>query len=98
MTDKIDRKLLGLKKARLSENGYVQTKGLLYKGISWGNNTDIHLLSYNEADTNRGTWNSWELQYPDEYPSVDTWQPLMNLIEFCSDKTTNEQFAKGYEE
>lgn len=98
MTDKIDRKLLGLKKARLSENGNVQTKGLLYKGISWGNNTDIHLLSYNEADTNRGTWNSWELQYPDEYPSVDTWQPLMNLIEFCSDKTTNEQFAKGYEE
>ena len=98
MTDKIDRKLLGLKKARLSENGNVQTKGLLYKGISWGNNTDIHLLSYNEADTNRGTWNSWELQYPDEYPSVDTCQPLMNLIEFCSDKTTNEQFAKGYEE
>ena len=83
MTDKIDRKLLGLKKAKVDNNGEVTVKGLLYKGNAWNDYTDIFLLSYKEADTDKDTWNAWELQYPDDYPSIDTWQPLMDLIDFC---------------
>lgn len=95
MTDKIDRKLLGLKKAKVDEDGEVAVRGLLYKGISWG--SAYNLLSYQEADTGKDTWNAWELQYPDDYPSIDTWQPLMDLIDFCSDKTTTDQFMQDYE-
>ena len=91
MTDKIDRKLLGLKKAKVGDDGDVTVKGLLYKGISWG--SGYNLLSYDSnANVDQDTWNSWELQYPDDYPSIDTWQPLMNLIDFCSDETTDEEF------
>ena len=96
MTDKIDRKLLGLKKAKVDDGGDVTVKGLLYKGIIWG--SGIQLLSYEEADVDTDTWNAWELQYPDDYPSIDTWQPLMDLINFCSDETSDEAFRQGWEE
>ena len=96
MTDKIDRKLLGLKKAKVGDEGDVTVKGLLYKGISWG--SGYNLLSYEEADVDKDTWNAWELQYPDDYPSIDTWQPLMDLINFCSNKTSNTVFRQGWKD
>ena len=96
MTDKIDRKLLGLKKAKVDNDGTVAVKGLLYKGVSWG--SGHNLLSYIEAATDKDTWNAWELQYPDDYPSIDTWQPLMDLIDFCSNKTSDDDFLQSYEE
>jgi hypothetical protein len=95
MTDKIDRKLLGLKKAKLNEEGDVTVKGILYKGVNW--KSGHNLLSYEEGDTSMKTWNSWELQYPDNYPSADTWQPLMDLIDFCSDSTSDDIFIKEYQ-
>lgn len=69
---------------------------MLYKGNIWNDFTDIYLLSYDKADTNKDTWNAWELQYPDDYPSINTWQPLMDLIDFCSNKTTDEDFEASY--
>ena len=98
MTDKIDRKLLGLKKAKVANDGEITVKGLLYKGNQWNDYTDIFLLSYAEAATDNDTWNAWELQYPVDYPSIDTWQPLMDLIDFCSDKTSDDDFLQSYEE
>lgn len=98
LTDKIDRKLLGLKKALISDEDEAYIRGLLYKGRTWNGFTDIWLRSYSEADTSKDTWNGWELQYPDDYPSVNTWQPLMDLIDFCSDLTTNEAFAQEYKD
>ena len=97
MTDKIDRKLLGLKKAQKDDNGVVTVRGLLYKGVTWNGYTDIWLLSYSESDTTKDTWNGWELQYPDDYPSENTWQPLMDLIDFCSDSTSDETFIQEYQ-
>jgi hypothetical protein len=35
LSDKIDRKLLGLKKTKLDDEGEVSIRGLLYKGIKW---------------------------------------------------------------
>lgn len=94
MTDKIDRKLLGLKKVKLDKTGEVTPRGLLYKGISWG--SGYHLRYYNEADMSTVTWNAWELQYPDDYPSAKTWQPLVDLMDFCSDNTPDATFRQGY--
>lgn len=98
LTDKIDRKLLGLKKAKVNDDGEITVRGLLYKGYTWNGYTDIWLLSYTQADTDKKKWNGWELQYPDDYPSVSTWQPLMDLIDFCSDSTTNETFIQSYQD
>ena len=94
MTDKIDRKLLGLKKIKVGSGGTTSVKGLLYKGVSW--DSGCTLLSYEEADVDKDTWNAWELQYPDDYPSIDTWKPLMDLIDFCSDKTSDETFQNEW--
>lgn len=96
LTDKIDRKLLGLKKAKVGDDGSVEVRGLLYKGISWG--SGFNLLSYADDDVSKDTWNAWELQYPEDYPSINTWQPLMNLIDFCSSKTTNDTFVSEYQD
>ena len=95
MSDKIDRKLLGLKKLKVDDHG-VQVRGLLYKGVSWG--SGYSLLSYDEADVNTDMWNAWELQYPDDYPSMDTWRPLMDLIDFCSNATPYATFINAYQD
>lgn len=96
-TDKIDRKLLGLKKAKVDSDNKVSIHGLLYKGNNWESGSD--LLSYKSVqNTNSDTWNAWELQYPDDYPSIDTWQPLMDLIDFCSDVTSDLSFDRDYRE
>ena len=92
LTDKIDRKLLGLKKAKVSAEGEVRVRGILYKGVSWNDYDDIYLLSYKESPTDTIVWNSWELKYPDEYPSQGTWMPLMELIDFCSERTSDDKF------
>ena len=94
LTDKIDRKLLGLKKVKVDEEDNVTVRGLLYKGISWRSGSNLR--SYTGAETNEDTWNAWELQYPDDYPSADSWQPLMDLIDFCSDSASDEVFAQEY--
>ena len=82
MTDKIDRKLLNLKKAKVASDQSVTVRGLLYKGDSW---TDATLLTgYNDSiPMDSDVWEGWELQYPDDYPSDNTWVPLTQLIDFC---------------
>ena len=95
MTDKIDRKLLGLKKAKVSDDGQVTIRGLLYKGLDWKTGWDLR--GYNNVATNKKTWNAWELQYPEDYPSIDTWRPLMDLIDFCSDATPEDVFIQEYQ-
>lgn len=94
MTDKINRKLLGLKKVTTDEEGTISVRGILYKGINWGSGSN--LLSYDNADMSGETWNAWELQYPDDYPSIATWQPLTHLIDFCSYKTPLSYFRQEY--
>ena len=83
-TDRIDRKLLDLKKYREETADSVTIRGVLYKSNLW-DNTGIHTSQLlPEASMDSVVWNNWELQYPDDYPSTDTWQPLLNLYEVCS--------------
>lgn len=88
MSDKIDRKLLGLKKAKVQSDGSVNVKGVLYKGINWTEAT--YLGSYDTSESfDEDVWNGWELQYPDDYPCYDAWKPLMDLIDLANTSTDN---------
>lgn len=80
LSDKIDRKLLDLKKSTAD-----RMRGLLYKCASWG--TAVYLSSYDEAPMDVASWNGWELKHPEDFPSETTWQPLADLIDFCADST-----------
>lgn len=93
MTDKIDRKLLGLKKAKEQSDGSVYVRGVLYKGESWTDATGMSGYDTSES-FDEELWNGWELQYPDDYPFYDAWKPLMNLIDFCN--TRNAFFKLHY--
>lgn len=93
MTDKINRKLLGLKKADTDEQGNLEkVNGLLYKCTSWGDAAKF--LGYNQEDLNGEKWNHWELQYPDDYPCEATYTPLKNFIDYCA-YSTDEEFKNG---
>lgn len=96
LTDKINRQLLGLKKADTDNNGNVNIKGLIYKGTYWDDTKSCYLISYAEEKMDSTNWNAWELQYPEDYPSEQAWQPLANLIDFCSNKTTEKEFLEGW--
>ena len=95
LSDKVNRQLLNLRKARVEDDGRVTIKGLLYKGK--GSGVSNALLDYEEDRTDTIKWNTFELQYPDDYPSHKTWQPLMNLIDFNS-KTDLKYFSAHHNE
>lgn len=95
LSDKINRQLLNLRKAKVDSDGNVTVKGILYKGDN--RKVSNALTNYADESTDSTLWNSFELQYPDEYPSLATWQPLMNLIDFNS-KTELDYFKEHYNE
>lgn len=83
LNDKINRKLLGLKKPKLNADGTLQTlRGALYKSGT----TDI-------ADQNtRGYYldntvcvveyhNAWELKEPEDFACQEAWAPLMEFYD-----------------
>lgn len=93
MSDKVDRKLLGLKKAQKEKEDTI-TRGILYKCKSWDSASS--LKEYEEEDTEQTTWNAWELQYPNDYANRSTWQPIMDIIDFCKEETEDETFQKQF--
>lgn len=95
MTDKINRKLLGLKKIKEGNDGTITVRGLLLKCNQ--NGAASTLTGYYDEPMDKEEWNYWELQYPDEYPSVETYTPLANLIDFCTE-TSDDVFKNEYEQ
>lgn len=95
MTDKINRKLLGLKKIKEENDGTIVTRGLLLKCNQ--NGSASTLTGYNDEPMDTEEWNHWELQYPDDYPSADTYSPLARLIDFCTE-TSSDIFKTDYEQ
>lgn len=94
-TDKINRKLLGLKKVKENKDGSISVRGVLYKGNAWTEAT--LMLGYdNTASVDTDTWNGWELQHPDDYPSAEAWQPLMDLIDFY--QSSDDAYVANYKE
>lgn len=93
LTDRINRKLLNLKKYQQQEDGSVLVRGVLYKSGT----QDI--LNQNEPCYNEDSsacvveWhNAWELSYPEEYGGLQAWQPLQDAI--C--KGHNKDYVKRY--
>lgn len=96
LTDKINRKLLDLKKPKVEEDEVI-IRGVLYKQGT----TDIGNQEtpgfYNNYMVYIPKWHdAWELKEPDDYPGIPAWQPLMNYcdnygnIEYISDNFYEE--------
>ena len=77
LSDRINRKLLGLKKPKVADNGTVTIRGVLYKQgttdvadqstVGYFNDSTIYVIQYHDA---------WELQEPEDYPGATAWQRL----------------------
>lgn len=81
LSDKINRKLLDLKKPQIDEaSGEVTIRGVLYKNGTndignqntpgFFNDFGVYIARYHDA---------WELHEPEEYASEEVWAPLVNL-------------------
>ena len=92
LTDKVNRKLLALKKTKVSEQGDSTIRGVLYKGVEWSLATKLN--GYESTDTWSHIWNGWELAYPEELPCETSYGPLVRFIDYCS-KTTDQQLVDG---
>lgn len=91
-TDKINRKLLNVKKPDTDNNGNPVIRGVMYKSDGWCDATT--LWGYNEESMEGASWNKWKLDYPDDYPCTEAYSPLKEFIDYCS-KSTDEEFRNG---
>ena len=94
-SDKVNRKLLGLKKAKENEEGDVTIHGVMYKCESWGVSSSFE--GYNDASMDEAQWNTWSLDYPDEHPCTEAYTPLKNFIDYCT-RTKNDDFKAEMDE
>ena len=92
MTDKVNRKLLGVKKPDDKDKANVKINGVVYKCESWGESAILR--GYDEQSMDGELWNNWSLDYPDDYPCADSYMPLKNFIDYCA-YSSDEEFADG---
>lgn len=95
LTDKINRKLLDLKKPEVDSNGGVTIRGVLYKNGTndiedqnnpgYFNNYLDYVAAYHDA---------WELHEPEEYASKAVWAPLADL--YAENHFSNYQYVKDH--
>ena len=93
LSDRINRKLLDLKKTKENDDGSVLLRGALYKS-----GTD-EIANQNEPSYSEDStacviaWHdAWELTYPDDHGCRAIWQPLRDAIL----KGYNEKYVKQY--
>lgn len=81
LSDKVNRSLLSLKKAK---NGIIN--GILYKCTTNTDSSAYLIRPESEVDVSSIFVYSWELKYPDELPCEESWAPLLDLMDYI---TTN---------
>lgn len=93
LSDRINRKLLNLKKVKEQEDGTVLIRGVLYKSGT------MNMLNQNEPAYSDDSvtcvveWHdAWELKYPEEYAGRVAWQPLQDAIL----QGTSTEYVKKY--
>ena len=93
LSDRINRKLLDLKKVKELDDGTMQVRGVLYKSGTQS------ILDQNDAGYNEDytacvvEWhNAWELSFPEDYASPAVWKPLQDAIL----RGTNVAYIKKY--
>lgn len=81
LSDRINRKLLDLKKVKEQNDGSMLVRGVLYKSGT------LDILNQNEFAYNEDysvcvvEWhNAWELSFPEDYGSEAVWKPLQDAI------------------
>lgn len=78
LTDKINRKLLDLKKPKV-DGDKVTIRGVLYKNGTTDIGDQGTVGFYNDYMVYVARWHdAWELKEPDDYPSEAAWQPLVD--------------------
>lgn len=81
LNDKINRKLLGLKKPKLNADGTLKTlRGALYKSGTTdidNQNTPGFFLNYTVCVAEYH--NAWELKEPEDFPCEAAWAPLLEF-------------------
>lgn len=92
MSDKVNRKLLGIRKADDKDKDNVKINGVMYKCESWGD--AAHLNGYDEESMDGEIWNNWSLDYPDDYPCAESYMPLKEFIDYCV-SSSDDEFTKG---
>ena len=81
LTDRINRKLLNLKKYQEQTDGSVLVRGVLYKSGTMNIQNQNEPCYSEDSATCVVEWhNAWELSYPEEYGSAKVWQPLQDAI------------------
>lgn len=93
LSDRINRKLLDLKKVKELDDGTMQVRGVLYKSGTQS------ILNQNEFAYNEDytacvvEWhNAWELSFPEDYASPEVWKPLQDAIL----KGSTKEYVKKY--
>lgn len=91
LSDKVNRKLLGLKKT--TSNHSPQARGRLYKCTTA--DTPTHFLQWSEEEyaIDGMKWADWELKYPNENVYDNTYQPLIDLIQFTDAVKTDPEYV-----
>lgn len=74
LSDKINRKLLGIEKEKKGK-----VAGVLYKCSAHGPWSFFQPYESKPAGT-EDEWNHWELSYPNN-PSVEAWEPLLSIFD-----------------
>lgn len=86
LTDKINRKLLDLKKPQ-EEDGKVTIRGVLYKNGTNDVGDQNTPGFFNDSLVYIPRWHdAWELHEPEDYPGLATWEPL---VEYYSNGNLN---------
>lgn len=96
LSDKINRKLLGLKKPEVNETtGVVTYRCLLYKnGTNDIENQDIPGYYNDFSIFIPREKDAWELHEPEDYPSEQVWAPLAEL--YVDNNTASYQYVKEH--
>lgn len=53
------------------------------------------MADYEEERVDTTIWNSWELKLPEDYPSLEAWKPIIDLIDFNAGDTRD--FVRNYQ-
>ena len=83
LSDKVNRKLLGLKKTKGSGEDAVY-HGLIYKCRRGSDDTHYLLPPDEEYSLDSESWFDWDLDYPSSSPSPQAWKPLIDLTDYAA--------------
>lgn len=96
LTDKINRKLLGLKKPKTNDDGTLnEVRGVLYKQGTNDIEKQENVGPYNDWSVYVAEWHdAWELHEPDNYPCPEVWEPLLDL--YRNGNNANYAYVKNH--